>query len=223
MLTLCFVFATASLPPPAAAADLFLAAHRQNPEQVWRRWAAAGATAGTATAAAGSSGQRAHRATAQQSIAAAAERHATASQQLHARELASFGSSSMSARNWRQSSSIAAVQLSGGNKGRGGVGRTLLLRPRELRCEAGEGTRTHEHCCCVLLLLCVVCVSPRLLLCTVGTFGRVLECWDRKVKDYCAVKIVRNVDKYRHAAMIEVGCGDCVDAGGVWAGAGWVA
>lgn len=32
-----------------------------------------------------------------------------------------------------------------------------------------------------------------------------LECWDRKVKDYVAVKIVRNVDKYRHAAMIEVG------------------
>jgi dual-specificity kinase len=39
----------------------------------------------------------------------------------------------------------------------------------------------------------------------VGTFGRVLECWDRKLKDYVAVKIVRNVDKYRHAAMIEVG------------------
>ena len=37
-----------------------------------------------------------------------------------------------------------------------------------------------------------------------GTFGRVLECWDRNTKDYVAVKIVRNVDKYRHAAMIEV-------------------
>lgn len=36
-----------------------------------------------------------------------------------------------------------------------------------------------------------------------------LECWDRKVKDYVAVKIVRNVDKYRHAAMIEVGAGGC--------------
>ena len=56
-----------------------------------------------------------------------------------------------------------------------------------------------------------------------GTFGRVLECWDRKVKDYVAVKIVRNVDKYRHAAMIEVrgqsvclrgpaGCGVCCGA-----------
>jgi hypothetical protein len=42
------------------------------------------------------------------------------------------------------------------------------------------------------------------LLVYAGTFGRVLECWDRKYKDYCAVKIVRNVDKYRHAAMIEV-------------------
>jgi hypothetical protein len=37
-----------------------------------------------------------------------------------------------------------------------------------------------------------------------GTFGRVLECWDRKHKDYVAIKIVRNIDKYRHAAMIEV-------------------
>lgn len=37
-----------------------------------------------------------------------------------------------------------------------------------------------------------------------GTFGRVLECWDRKREDYVAIKIVRNIDKYRHAAMIEV-------------------
>ncbi|KAK9822367.1 hypothetical protein WJX81_002518 [Elliptochloris bilobata] len=37
-----------------------------------------------------------------------------------------------------------------------------------------------------------------------GTFGRVLECWDRKNKDYVAIKIVRNVQKYRDAAMIEL-------------------
>lgn len=37
-----------------------------------------------------------------------------------------------------------------------------------------------------------------------GTFGRVLECWDRKQREYVAIKIVRNIDKYRHAAMIEV-------------------
>jgi len=37
-----------------------------------------------------------------------------------------------------------------------------------------------------------------------GTFGRVLECWDRKHKDYVAIKIVRNVPKYRDAAMIEL-------------------
>lgn len=37
-----------------------------------------------------------------------------------------------------------------------------------------------------------------------GTFGRVLECWDRKCKEYVAIKIVRNVQKYRDAAMIEV-------------------
>ncbi len=37
-----------------------------------------------------------------------------------------------------------------------------------------------------------------------GTFGRVLECWDRKNKDYCAIKVVRAIRKYRDAAMIEV-------------------
>ncbi len=31
-----------------------------------------------------------------------------------------------------------------------------------------------------------------------------LECWDRKNKEYVAIKIVRNVQKYRDAAMIEV-------------------
>ena len=38
-----------------------------------------------------------------------------------------------------------------------------------------------------------------------GTFGRVLECWDRKHRAYVAIKIVRNVKKYRDAAMIEAG------------------
>eukprot|EP00803_Ostreobium_quekettii_P004478 evm.model.scf_2131.1 EVM.evm.TU.scf_2131.1 scf_2131:9075-10388(+) len=38
-----------------------------------------------------------------------------------------------------------------------------------------------------------------------GSFGRVLECWDRKKKKYVAIKVIRNIEKYRHAAMIEVG------------------
>lgn len=33
---------------------------------------------------------------------------------------------------------------------------------------------------------------------------RVLECWDRLHREHVAVKIVRNVEKYRHAAMIEM-------------------
>lgn len=37
-----------------------------------------------------------------------------------------------------------------------------------------------------------------------GTFGRVLECWDRKKKLTVAVKVIRSVPKYREAAMIEV-------------------
>ncbi|KAK3016366.1 hypothetical protein RJ639_005359 [Escallonia herrerae] len=37
-----------------------------------------------------------------------------------------------------------------------------------------------------------------------GTFGRVLECWDRQTREYVAVKVVRSIRKYRDAAMIEV-------------------
>jgi len=37
-----------------------------------------------------------------------------------------------------------------------------------------------------------------------GTFGKVVECWDRIRKEYCAVKIIRNVPKYRRAAFLEV-------------------
>lgn len=38
----------------------------------------------------------------------------------------------------------------------------------------------------------------------VGTFGRVLECWDRQTREYVAIKVVRSIRKYRDAAMIEV-------------------
>ncbi|KAH7444457.1 hypothetical protein KP509_02G078900 [Ceratopteris richardii] len=37
-----------------------------------------------------------------------------------------------------------------------------------------------------------------------GTFGRVLECWDRDGQEVVAIKVVRNVDKYREAAKNEV-------------------
>ncbi|KAM3381192.1 serine/threonine-protein kinase AFC2 isoform X1 [Capsicum galapagoense] len=37
-----------------------------------------------------------------------------------------------------------------------------------------------------------------------GTFGQVLECWDRERKEMVAIKIVRGMKKYRDAAMIEV-------------------
>ncbi|KAG5562631.1 hypothetical protein RHGRI_005380 [Rhododendron griersonianum] len=38
----------------------------------------------------------------------------------------------------------------------------------------------------------------------VGTFGRVLECWDRQTREYVAIKVVRSIRKYREAAMIEI-------------------
>ncbi|XP_057799581.1 serine/threonine-protein kinase AFC3 isoform X4 [Salvia miltiorrhiza] len=37
-----------------------------------------------------------------------------------------------------------------------------------------------------------------------GTFGRVLDCWDRHTREYVAIKIVRSIRKYRDAAMIEI-------------------
>eukprot|EP00252_Welwitschia_mirabilis_P021610 TRINITY_DN5584_c0_g1_i6.p1 TRINITY_DN5584_c0_g1~~TRINITY_DN5584_c0_g1_i6.p1 ORF type:complete len:393 (-),score=43.28 TRINITY_DN5584_c0_g1_i6:159-1337(-) len=37
-----------------------------------------------------------------------------------------------------------------------------------------------------------------------GTFGRVLECWDREAKEVVAVKIIRGIQKYRNAAMVEI-------------------
>ncbi|KAL5718035.1 dual-specificity kinase [Ranunculus cassubicifolius] len=37
-----------------------------------------------------------------------------------------------------------------------------------------------------------------------GTFGQVLECWDRENQEMVAIKIVRGIKKYREAAMIEI-------------------
>ncbi|KAL5975534.1 hypothetical protein ACLOJK_019858 [Asimina triloba] len=37
-----------------------------------------------------------------------------------------------------------------------------------------------------------------------GTFGRVLDCWDREARECVAIKVVRSIRKYRDAAMIEV-------------------
>lgn len=37
-----------------------------------------------------------------------------------------------------------------------------------------------------------------------GTFGRVLECWDTLSESRCAIKVIRNVQKYRDAAMLEI-------------------
>uniref|UniRef100_A0A804NSW9 dual-specificity kinase n=1 Tax=Zea mays TaxID=4577 RepID=A0A804NSW9_MAIZE len=38
-----------------------------------------------------------------------------------------------------------------------------------------------------------------------GTFGQVLECWDKETKEMVAIKIIRGIKKYRDAAMIEIG------------------
>ncbi|XP_065874042.1 serine/threonine-protein kinase AFC2-like isoform X1 [Euphorbia lathyris] len=37
-----------------------------------------------------------------------------------------------------------------------------------------------------------------------GTFGQVLECWDREAREMVAIKVVRSTKKYREAAMLEI-------------------
>jgi len=37
-----------------------------------------------------------------------------------------------------------------------------------------------------------------------GTFGKVVECWDREEKKYVAIKIIRAIEKYTDAAKIEI-------------------
>lgn len=37
-----------------------------------------------------------------------------------------------------------------------------------------------------------------------GTFGKVVECWDRDLKKRVAIKIIRAISKYRDAARIEI-------------------
>ncbi|XP_052186613.1 serine/threonine-protein kinase AFC2-like isoform X1 [Diospyros lotus] len=37
-----------------------------------------------------------------------------------------------------------------------------------------------------------------------GTFGQVLECWDREAKEMVAIKVIRSIKKYREAAKVEV-------------------
>lgn len=37
-----------------------------------------------------------------------------------------------------------------------------------------------------------------------GTFSKVVECWDRKERAYCAMKIIRSIEKYTDSAEIEI-------------------
>jgi len=37
-----------------------------------------------------------------------------------------------------------------------------------------------------------------------GTFGKVVECYDRQKKQYVAIKIIRAIQKYRDASQIEI-------------------
>ncbi|KAL9266274.1 Serine/threonine-protein kinase AFC2-like protein [Drosera capensis] len=48
-------------------------------------------------------------------------------------------------------------------------------------------------------------LTPRYkILKKIGTFGQVLECWDREMREIVAIKVVRSIKKYREAAVIEI-------------------
>ncbi|GFP80280.1 serine/threonine-protein kinase afc3 [Phtheirospermum japonicum] len=55
-----------------------------------------------------------------------------------------------------------------------------------------------------LNIFIILLVSNQQIASAVGTFGRVLECWDRQTREQVAIKVVRSISKYRDAAMIEV-------------------
>lgn len=54
------------------------------------------------------------------------------------------------------------------------------------------------------LCLYLTFVSDQQIASAVGTFGRVLECWDRQTREFVAIKVIRSLEKYRKAAMSEV-------------------
>ena len=55
-----------------------------------------------------------------------------------------------------------------------------------------------------ILIFCDCACVIQHIASAVGTFGRVLECWDRQAREYVAIKVVRSIRKYRDAAMLEI-------------------
>jgi hypothetical protein len=58
----------------------------------------------------------------------------------------------------------------------------------------------------LILTVCFLmpCISHIYSFHFAGTFGQVLECWDRETREMVAIKVVRSIKKYREAAMIEI-------------------
>lgn len=57
---------------------------------------------------------------------------------------------------------------------------------------------------CLLICIFFVLVLYQQVASAVGTFGRVLECWDREIREHVAIKVVKSTTKYRDAARIEI-------------------
>jgi dual-specificity kinase len=57
---------------------------------------------------------------------------------------------------------------------------------------------------CILHMRSVLITDKITRLLGQGTFGKVVQCYDRQEQRYCAVKIIRAVQKYRDASKIEL-------------------
>ncbi|GAY60223.1 hypothetical protein CUMW_200300 [Citrus unshiu] len=66
------------------------------------------------------------------------------------------------------------------------------------------GEAVESHAVYEILCFCDTACPIEQLASIVGTFGRVLECWDRQTQERVAIKVVRSIRKYRDAAMIEI-------------------
>ena len=81
----------------------------------------------------------------------------------------------------------------------------LVLEPRGIfKGKPGSRFLTISIVFYSLYLLCFMAADKIHSKMGEGTFGQVLECWDRERKEMVAIKIVRGIKKYREAAMIEI-------------------
>lgn len=80
----------------------------------------------------------------------------------------------------------------------------LTIHADKILRKIGEGLSYNSCLGSFLMTICSLAKPHIYVICHPGTFGQVLECWDREMREVVAVKIIRSIKKYRDAAMIEI-------------------